>query len=208
MSQTDDTYGGGPGQMSEELVKELLQKSGWRVKELRKASDNGRAPLLESSDRDQNLRLVDFQAHNDSRDTHYIEVKSKAKARYLGVEDEYRHGWEAAQHEDYQEFARTYTNDPVYIFVHERKTGVILRAKIRELHVAQRVDDESKLRAFNGEPMVFFRREDFDVVTDNVTQYTTGFGQSSIVKEGIELSPFGGPSKGQAGLTEFGGVDR
>jgi len=205
MSRSSSVYDGGPGEKSEELVKELLQKSGWKVKELRKAADSGRAPLLESSERRNNLRLVDFQAHNDSRQTRYIEVKSKNKARYLGVEDEHRHGWEKANHEDYQEFARTYTNDPVYIFIHERETGVILRAKLRELSVVQSLEDEDKLKAYSGEPMVFFRREQFDVVTDNVDQYTMAFGQSSIVKENIDFCPFGSGSETQAGLSDFGG---
>lgn len=204
MSRADTPYGGGPGENSEELVKELLQQSGWSVKELRKASDDGYAPMLEGTD----LRLVDFQVHDSERRTRYIEVKSKAESRYFGVEDEDRHGWEQEQHTDYLTFRREFTEDPVYIFVHERKTGVILRQRLRDLSPVQRIEDESKLAAYDtDEPMVMFAREDFDIVTSNVGQYISGFGQTGIVNENIDISPFGEAASGQVGLSNFGGDD-
>jgi hypothetical protein len=201
MSKTSTPYGGGPGENSEEMVKELLQRSGWSVKELRKASDPNRAPMLEGD----GLRLVDFQVHNDGQRTRYVEVKSKNEAIYYGIEDEHRHGWEQVQHDDYTEFARENTEDPVYVFVHERNTGVVLRQRVRNLPVVQRIDDESKLGAYNtDEPIVVFRRQNFDVVTDDVSQYLAGFGQSGIVKKDIDLCPFGEDTDGQSGLQDFG----
>lgn len=204
MSRQSGVYGGGPGENSEELVKELLQEAGWSVKELRKASDRGRAPMLEGD----GLRLVDFQVHNTGCRTRYVEVKSKESAIEYGIKNEYRHGWEQANHEDYKQFAYQRTQDPVYVFVHERDTGVILRQRVRDMSVVQRMDDGSKLRAYNtSEPIVFFRRDGFDVVTDDVSQYLSGFGQSGIVDADIDLDPFGEEPDGQAGLGEFGGAD-
>jgi hypothetical protein len=204
MSRADAPYGGGPGENSEELVKELLQESDWSVKELRKASDDGYAPMLEGTD----LRLVDFQVHDAERRTRYIEVKSKKEAVYFGVEDEHRHGWEQAQHSDYIRFSREFTEDPVYVFVHERDTGVILRQRLRNLSPVQRIDDEAKLAAYNSdEPMVVFARDDFEIVTDDVSQYFAGFGQTGIVKEDIDICPFGDDSRDQFGLSDFGGDD-
>lgn len=202
MSKTSG-YGDGPGINSEELVKELVQKSGWCVKELRKAADSGRAPLLENEVED-SLRLVDFQVHCQQYRTHYIEVKSKANAIHYGIEDEYRHGWERSQHEDYVEFAKKYTDDPVYVFVHEREAGVILRQRVRNMSVVEETADEGAFGT--DEPMVFFRRDGFDVVTDDVSQYAAGFGQAGLVDNDISLSPFGNDLGGQAGLDEFGGV--
>jgi hypothetical protein len=48
-----------------------------------------------------------------------------------------------------------------------------------------------------------FRRESFDVVTDDVGQYSTGFGQSGLVKEDIDLDAFGDQPADQAGLRDF-----
>jgi hypothetical protein len=205
VSRSTGSYGGGPGENSEELVKELLQKAGWSVKELRKASDRGRAPMLEGSE----LRLVDFQVHNDGRRTRYVEVKSKEHAIEYGIKDEYRHGWEQASHDDYREFARQYTQDPVYVFVHERSSGVILRQRVRNLSPVQTMQDGDRLSAYNtSDPIVFFRRNEFDTVTDDVSQYLSGFGQTGIVDGDVDLSPFGEETNGQAGLSDFGGVGR
>jgi hypothetical protein len=204
VSRTTGGYGGGPGENSEELVKELLQKSGWSVKELRKASDHGRAPMLEGED----LRLVDFQVHGAGRRTRYVEVKSKERAIPFRKADEKRHGWEKANHEDYKRFAYRLTEDPVYVFVHERETGVILRHRVRDLSTRQEIVDEDKLRAYNtSEPIVVFCRDDFDVVTDDVSQYVSAFGQTGIDDGDVDLSPFGEEPDGQSGLTDFGGDD-
>jgi len=195
---------GGPGIESEELVKELLQKSAWPVKELRKASDGG-APMLENKV-DNSLRLVDFQTHNDTYGTHYVEVKSKGDPIEFGIENELRHGWEKNKHDDYIRFARKYTDDPVYVFVHERKSGVILRHRVRDLSIVQEITDKSKLAAFDADvPMYMFRRDDFEVVTDDVSQYSTGFGQSGLLQNDIDLSPFGHNIRDQFRLADFGG---
>ena len=202
MSRIASGYGGGPGENSEKLIKELLKRSGWSVKELRKASDGGRAPILEGSQ----LRLVDLQVHNSGRCTRYVEVKSKSQPIKYGIKNERRHGWEKCKHNDYQAFAREYTEDPVYVFVHERTTGVILRQRVRSLTPVQTLEDSDRLNAYNtSEPMVFFRRDEFDVVTDDVSQYLSGFAQSGIVNGQVDLSPFGEERGGQSGLDEFGG---
>lgn len=207
MSQSSGGYGDGPGIDSEELVKELLQKSGWAVKELRKAADGGMAPLLEN-EIDDSLRVVDFQAHHSDYSTHYVEVKSKEEAVYYGIEDELRHGWERSKHEDYVDFRRTYTECPVYVFVHERETGIILRQRVRELSIAQEITDQSKLIPYGAdEPICVFRRDDFDTVTDDVSQYSTGFAQSGLVKDDINLSPFGHESRDNGSLFDYGGAD-
>lgn len=203
MSRTTGGYGDGAGVDSEELVKELLQQSGWSVKELRKAADRGRAPLLENEVAD-SLRLVDFQVHCKAYRTHYVEVKSKQRPVEYGIADEYRHGWEKSQFDDYVKFANSYTNDPVYVFVHERDSGVILRQRVRNMDVVGQNADSGAYGT--SEPIVYFRREDFDVVTDDVSQYSTAFGQSGLVKEDIDLSPFGNEPGGQSGLADFGGV--
>lgn len=207
MSQVGSGYGDGPGVDSEELVKELLQKSGWAVKELRKAADGGSAPMLEN-EIEESLRVVDFQVHHSDYSTHYVEVKSKAEAVYYGIEDELRHGWEKSKHDDYQKFQRTYTECPVYIFVHERETGVILRRRLRNLSVVQEITDQAKLRPYGAdEPICVFRRDEFDTVTDDVSQYSASFGQAGLVGDDINLSPFGHQSRDNGSLFDFGGGD-
>lgn len=155
---------------------------------------------------DDSLRLVDFQTHNDTYGTHYVEVKSKGDPIEFGVEDELRHGWEKDKHDDYVRFARVFTDDPVYVFIHERKSGVILRQRVRDLSIAQEITDESKLDIFGADcPMYMFRRDDFEVVTDDIGQYSTGFGQSGLLQGDIDLSPFGHDDDDQSGLDDFGG---
>jgi len=126
MSRISGGYGDGPGVDSEELVKEVLQKSGWSVKELRK--------------------------------------------------------------------------------IHEGNNGIILRQRVLDMSAVSQVTD---VDAFGtSDPMVFFRRDDFEVVTDNVSQFSAGFGQGGIAKSDVDLSPFGHEDGGQAGLGDFGGVGR
>jgi len=206
MSRISSGYGDGPGVDSEELVKEVLQKSGWSVKELRKAADGGRAPLLQN-EVDDSLRLVDFQTHSKAYQTHYVEVKYKDKPVPYGKEgNELRHGWEKPKFDDYVEFARTYTNDPVYVFIHEGDNGVILRQKVLDMSAVSQVTDADAFGT--SDAMVFFRREDFEVVTDNVSQFSAGFGQGGIAKSDVDLSPFGHEDGSQAGLGDFRGVTR
>jgi hypothetical protein len=201
---SDHGYGSGQGIDSEELIKELLQQSGWAVKELRKASDPNRAPLLKTASSGSCV-LVDFQVHSTASKTRYVEVKSKTEPIEYGIKDELRHGYEAINHSHYEDFAANYTDDPVYVFIHETKSGVVLRQRLRDMSIAQRVTNEDKLEAWGADgPMAMFRRESFDVVTDDVGQYSTAFGQSGLVKEDIDLDAFGDQPADQAGLRDFG----
>lgn len=195
------SYGDGPGVDTEQLIKELLQESGWGLKELRKAADEGRAPLLENGDHTDDLRVVDFQVHHPNHQTRYVESKGKAEPVYYGIEDEWRHGWEKVQHDDYVEFATSFTDCPVYVFVYEWERGVILRQRVRDLTPVQ-----TEAVDYGDGTMVYFRRDEFDVVTDDVSQFSSGFGQTGLVRDDIDLSPFGLEPGGQAGLTDFTGV--
>lgn len=185
------SYGDGSGFESEELVKELLQASGWGVKELRKAADEGNAPMLEATEID-DLRLVDFQAHHPNHPPRYVEVKSFKGPIEYGVENSLRHGYEKRKHDDYVNFQKM-ENHPVYLFVHERKPGVVIRQKIKHLSAVGFLRDEQKLRRYYNREheMLFFERSQFEKVTNNVGQYASGYGQDGLIKDDIKLSPFG-----------------
>lgn len=193
---------GGPGVDSEELIKELLQKSGWGVKELRKAADGGRAPMLEATVSD-DVRIPDFQIHHHDHSPRYVEVKSFGSSIKFGVAEEERHGFEDRKYEDYIEFQKLADN-PVYIFIHERQEGVVLRQKIKHLRPVQVLTDKDVLqRSYNRQhAMAFFKRSDFELVTNCLGQYSTAFAQDGLIEEDIELSPFGlsGEDGGQATL--------
>lgn len=199
MSEVSGGYGDGPGVSSEELVKELLQECGWSVKELRKAADQGKAPLLENGIGD-SLRLVDFQTHSEDYRTHYVEVKSKKRPIKYGIENEFRHGFEKSQYEDYVEFASVYTDDPVYIFIHERDAGVLLRHRLRGLSIVDQVTDEEAFGT--SQPMVYFRRAEFEIVTDDLGDFAKGFAQSGLIDD-WDFSPFGYRPGGQSDLEDF-----
>lgn len=196
------SYGDGPGFDSEELVKELLQKSGWGVKELRKASDGNRAPLLEMDT--EGIRVPDFQAHHERHSPRYVEVKSFRDSVYYGVEDVDRHAYEERKHEDYREFQQM-AEHPVYVFVHERKPGVILRQRIRHLSPDDWLRDDQDLRKHYGREhdMVFFNRDQFETVTTHLADLSAGYAQDGLIKESVDISPFGlsPASTGQATLT-------
>lgn len=200
-------YGSGPGVKSEDLLKEFIKNCGWSVLETRKASDPGSAPMLQADG--SGTRLPDFQACRPGAQPQYVEVKSKQDAIEFGVEDSTRHGYERPKHRDYIEIANT-TGTPVHIFVHERKPGVILRQRVRDLDVVGTVTDETTLkRSFNTtEPMVFFERSAFELVTDDITQYSEGFGQGGLLADDIDVNPFGvDPDGDQGTLDRWGGSD-
>jgi hypothetical protein len=198
------TYDGGPGSDTEELIKEMLQASGWGLKELRKAAEDGRAPMLERDVSGDNLRLPDFQAHHPDHDPRYAEVKSKRAPQEYGIEDSLRHGLDREKWEDYVRFEQMARN-PVYLFIHERRDGVVLRQQIKRLSVVQVLNDEDKLHAFGGEPMVFFERSQFQTVTDSVGQFRTGFAQDGLIQDNITLSPFGLATSSGGGQATLGG---
>lgn len=198
-------YGDGPGIKSEELIKELLTGCGWSVIETRKAADSGRAPMLEADGG--RTRLPDFQAVRPNPGPQYVEVKSKSDAIEYGVEDSLRHGYEKPKHDDYLAIAEE-SDTPLHVFVHERKPGVVLRQRVRDLNVVGTLTDGSTLEThFNTtEPMVFFERSNFEVVTDDITQFSTGFGQSGLLDDEIGLNPFGfEPDGSQGRLDKWGG---
>jgi hypothetical protein len=198
-------YGHGPGIKTEDLIKELLTACGWSVIETRKAADDGRAPMLEADGGA--TRLPDFQAVRPEPGPQYVEVKSKAKPREYGIEDSLRHGYEKPKHDDYLAIAEE-SDTPLHVFVHEREPGVVLRQRVRDLTIVQTLTDEETLeRYFNTtEPMVFFERSQFEVVTDDITQFSAGFGQSGLLDDEIDLNPFGfEPDGSQGRLDEWGG---
>jgi hypothetical protein len=201
------SYGDGPGIESEQLIRELITKSGWRVLETRKASDEGKAPMLQSDGGA--VRLPDFQAVRPDPAPQYVEVKSKREAIEFGVENSVRHGYERPKHRDYIEMAEA-SDTPVWLFVHERNTGVVLRQRVRDMDAVGSVTDDDTLRqSFNTtEPMLFFERDSFEVVTDDISQFGSGFGQGGLLQPEIDLNPFGyDPDGDQGTLDRWGGGD-
>lgn len=200
------SYGDGIGFKSEELVQELLEVGGWHVVNTRKAADKGRAPLSQAEDR--NLRLPDFLVHHEDHPSRYVEVKAKTKPIKYGIENSWRHGWERPKHDDYLEMDQL-SDVPVIIVVHEQKSGVVLRKRVRELSIVQEITDSDQLQKYDTtENMVLFKREQFDTVTDDISSLSAGYGQSGLIADDAEISPFGlTPDGEQSGLTEFDGGD-
>lgn len=198
------SYGQGPGIRSEDLVKEILQQAGWSVMETRKAADDGTAPVLEGGSGD-GLRLPDFQAQHERHGERYVEVKSKREAIYYRIEKEYRHGYEKSQHEDYLKF-REMCGRPVYIFIHERSTGVVLRQRLRNLTTVDTVTDKDRLQIYStDDPIVLFSRENFETVVDDVSQFLSGFAQAGLLNSDVNISPFGLDAAGsQTSLGDVG----
>lgn len=198
------TYGDGFGFKSEQLVKELLEASGWHVVDTRKAADEGDAPLSHAEK--EKHRLPDFLAHHPEKRSRYVEVKAKTEPIVYGVEDSKRHGWDTPKHDDYLSFSKI-VDAPLVVLLHEKKSGVILRKQIKKLNVSQEMTDPDKVQKFGADGgMVFFEREEFDVVTRDVTQFTAGYGQGGLIQEEAELDPFGTePDSDQSGLGDFSG---
>jgi hypothetical protein len=185
------SYGDGVGFNSEEMVKELLQTAGWGVKELRKASDNGRAPMLEKGVPDGDIRVPDFQVHHKDHTPRYVEVKSFNDYATLKVENSDRHGYAKEKHQDYLAFQREASN-PVYIFIHERSNGVVLRQKVTHLSVIDTLDGSQAADHYGrDETIVFFERDQFEVVTDHLGGLSAGYAQDGLIKENTDIAPFG-----------------
>jgi len=187
------------GIQSEDLVKELLQAAGWHVVEARKASDAGRAPVTQSEEN--TTRLPDFEAQHPAHTPRYVEVKEKGEAIEYGIEDQLRHGVDKCKFDDYHEFAKL-ASAAVWLFVHERQSGVILRKRLRDLSVVDSSDHES----FGGNTVLFFARDQFDVVTDDIGQFSAGFGQDGLIDDESDPDPFDlSTDNDQFGLHDFGG---
>lgn len=163
------------GRWAEKQVKQLLIDHGWTVNDVNQPLGEG-APLLEGPEGKR--RLPDLRASKGyGVKGRYVEVKAKTNgARRFGIADEYRHGIEQPQYDDYC-LVEEETGTDLWLFIYEGDTGDLLRGKLGGLEVVQRT---MKLWRDAG-GAVLFRRGDFGVVPVTFEQ-----GQQKI-HEGKEI---------------------
>lgn len=200
------------GDEGERLAYDILRTNGWAVMQSSLATNGGAAMMHGPTNEYILPDLLAFQNGNAV----WFEVKTKSDGpiKYR-KRDEYRHGFERRQYHEYQSIAEV-TEMPVCIVVYEVPNETVLIAPLSELSV---VDETTKTQArsdYNGEKIVFFRREAFPVTISatrsNGETHINGrhvrSSQSVNLLSDVPLFP-GGPNDdtladGQSGIRDFG----
>ncbi len=142
------------GRNAEKHIAQLLQQAGWYVLPSYDYSgeDNNKAPRLQGLTR--SLVIPDLDICQEGRRC-WAEVKSKTKATWTRINQQWEHGIPRRHYDSYLEVQRL-TGCKVWLFIYEEDTGDVLGQEL----------DSLTPRFYAGEKMspggmVFFRKNQF-----------------------------------------------
>jgi hypothetical protein len=136
-------------------VREFIESDGWTVVPARQEVKHWPT----------NAAIPAFHCRKTGRMPRLVAVLAKKEPREYGIANQLRHGMGEDLWQGYHT-AEQSAGLPLWIFIHEDKPGVLLRAKRSELAVVQQLSKEDSNGAYD-EDMVFFARDSFGVFNSN-----------------------------------------
>ena len=179
-----------PTRRARKLVAAFIREFGWDVSPARRTVEYWSPDAA----------IPQFHCRKAGRTPQLVAVVFKTEPWEYGMANQLRHGIGKDLWQGYHN-AEQSAGLPVWLFVHEDKSGALLRARRSELVVAQELAAADSNGAYD-EDMVFFARDEFDVLTTDAGET----GQQHLVVEEVD-SAFGEDDEpgGQPSLVGFGG---